>query len=181
MMTLSTASPDEIFYASGASRRLRQLVEQHSPSIARFLYQRGISRADAADVGQRVWLTALRWLDRIQPGRERAFLLSVARREAGHLRRALRRRPEVLGIELDAIETSAPCIDEVVARRQLLERAGCVLEQMDESLRTILWLFDVKEASVQEVSVQLGIPAGTAKSRLRRARADCARRGSVGC
>lgn len=167
--------------AACASRQLRQLVEQHSLSITRFLSQRGLSRADVDDVVQRVWLTALRWLDRLQPGRERAFLLSVARREAGHLRRALRRRPELVGMDLDSIETPAPGTDDVVARRQLLERVACVLEQMDESLRTVLWLFEVKEATTQEVSKQLGIPAGTAKSRLRRARADYARRSLSAC
>ena len=56
---------------------------------------------------------------------------------------------------------------------------SAVLEQMEEDLRTVFVLCEVEELSSGEVAEALGIPVGTVKSRLRRAREDFAVRTQV--
>jgi RNA polymerase sigma-70 factor, ECF subfamily len=152
---------------------LEQLIQKYWSPIGLALERLGVARSDVDDVRQRVWLTLSRYMDKLQPGSERAFLFAVARREAGHTRRSYRRRAEVTRADFDEFVSSALAGEELVHRRQLLERAQAVLQEMEHDLRVVLVLAEVDEASAREVAARLDIPIGTVKSRLRRARADC--------
>jgi RNA polymerase sigma-70 factor (ECF subfamily) len=158
--------------APAAAARLRTLVDQHLAFVWRCLHRIGTPEADIDDVLQRVFLTAARKLADIQPGAERSFLFAVARREAGHLRRSHRRRGEVGQEAILDKSTGALRPDELVGRQQALAFVSSVLEQMDEALRLVFLLCDVEELSSGEAAEALGIPVGTVKSRLRRARED---------
>ncbi len=158
-----------------AARLLAQLIRCHSSSIGAFLLRLGVPGADVDDVKQRVWLTALRWSARLQPGRERAFLFAVARREAGHTRRSYRRRAEVADIELDALQSAGPAADELVCRRERIRQAQAVLDAMTRDLRELFMALESGEATAAEVARAQRIPLGTAKSRWRRAREECSR------
>ena len=151
---------------------LCELIERFSEPVGHLLRRLGVAQADLDDVRQRVWLVLARRLEQVQPGAERAFVMAVARREAGHLRRSYRRRSEVtLGVEE---EGASPALagEEWVECRQRWERAAAVLAQMDQSLSTVLRLCELEGASARDVARLLDIPIGTAKSRLRRARAQ---------
>jgi RNA polymerase sigma-70 factor (ECF subfamily) len=63
--------------------------------------------------------------------------------------------------------------DELLVRRQRLEQAGAVLQQLDDGLRDVLLLFALEETPTREIAEFLQVPVGTVKSRLRRARAQC--------
>jgi RNA polymerase sigma-70 factor, ECF subfamily len=159
-----------------SAARLNQLIRQYSSPVGALLGRLGLAKSDVDDARQQVWLTVARRIEKMHPGSERAFLFSIARREAGHVRRARRRRSEVLGTELDELAGASLPSDEVLERRQLLQRAWTVLREMDQSLSTVLWMSEVDDATSPELAKQLQIPLGTVKSRLRRARLDCARR-----
>lgn len=156
--------------------QLRRLVEQHFAFVWRCLRRTGIMEADIDDAVQRVFLTAARKLTEISAGSERSFLFRVARGEAGHLRRSYRRRGEVGAEALLDRSTGALRPDELAGRQQALSFVSGVLEQMAEELRTVFVLCEVEELSSAEVAEALGVPMGTVKSRLRRARADFALR-----
>jgi RNA polymerase sigma-70 factor (ECF subfamily) len=159
-----------------AERRLRSMVDKYFAFIWRCLQRNGTPEADIDDVLQRVFLTASRRLAEIRPGAERSFLLAAAMREAGHVRRSYRRRGEVTPEALQDKSTGALRPDELAHRRRALERVSLLLDAMDDELRAVFVLCDVEELSSQEVSQALGIPVGTVKSRLRRARLDFAAR-----
>ncbi len=157
-----------------AAARLRSIVDQHFAFVWRCLQRVGTPEADIDDVLQRVFLTVARKLSDIQVGAERSFLFAVARREAGHLRRSHRRRGEVGQEAILDKSTGALRPDDLAGRKQALAFVSSVLEQMDEDLRMVFLLCEVEELSSVEASEALGIPMGTVKSRLRRAREDFA-------
>lgn len=157
------------------AERLRSLVNECFAFVWRCLASQ-IPEADIDDVIQRVFLTASRRLADIRPGAERSFLYAVAMREAGHVRRTRRRRGEVGTEALLDKSTGALRPDELVSRRQALELVSHALAQMDDDLRSVFLLCEVEELSSAEAAEALGIPIGTVKSRLRRAREDFASR-----
>ncbi|MEY4550422.1 MAG: hypothetical protein RL685_6617 [Pseudomonadota bacterium] len=159
-----------------AAAQLRRLVEQHFAFVWRCLRRTGIMEADIDDALQRVFLTAARKLTEIRAGSERSFLFRVAHGEARHLRRSYRRRGEVGAEALQDKSTGALRPDELAGRQQALSFVSGVLEQMEEELRTVFVLCEVEELSSAEVAEALGLPLGTVKSRLRRAREDFALR-----
>src|SRR3954453_7809814 len=75
------------------------LVAQHYGFIWRVLRGLGLSRADAEDATQQVFMIAARKLDIIVPDQARSFLYGAALRVANNARRGLRRRREVLADE----------------------------------------------------------------------------------
>ena len=154
------------------SRRLRHLVDNYFSFAWRTLRRAGVSEADADDGAQRVFLTVARRLEGIRPGAERAFIHAVATREAGHLRRSYRRRGEVGQEAMEDRSTGRPRPDDVASRNQALSYVAEVLDDMEDSLRCVFVLYEVEELSCAQIAETLGLPLGTAKSRLRRARAD---------
>lgn len=160
--TVRTKMPDP-------SDRLRALVEAHFDFIWRSLRRLGLSGADADDGAQQVFIVASRRLEDIQLGRERAFLFGTAVRVASDVRRAARRRPEVVGVELEPtdIAPGPQVLTERLRARQALDE---ILEGLPIEVRTVFVLFELEELTAVEIAELAGIPVGTVSSRLRRGR-----------
>jgi RNA polymerase sigma-70 factor (ECF subfamily) len=147
------------------------LVAQHYGFIWRVLRGLGLSRADAEDATQQVFMIAARKLDDIDPDHSRSFVYGTALRVANNARRGLRRRREVLGGETSD-EPEPECrgpekMAELVQARQLLAK---VLGQLDENHRRVIVLAEIEQLAVPEIAALEGLPVGTAASRLRVAR-----------
>jgi RNA polymerase sigma-70 factor (ECF subfamily) len=138
--------------------------------VWRQLRRLGLSRADADDATQQVFMVASRRRAELVAGKERSFLYGTAMRVAANVRRGLSRRREVPS-ELSAdprVETTLP--DELLDRRRACELLDALLAQLPPQLARVLVLADVEELTVAAIAELEGIPAGTAASRLRRAR-----------
>jgi RNA polymerase sigma-70 factor (ECF subfamily) len=86
---------------------------------------------------------------------------------------AAKRRRDSEGAEaLDALADSAPSAEDLSERNRARELLDRVLEAMPIELRAVFVLFEVERMSTTEIAETLGIPRGTAASRLRRARVD---------
>ncbi len=156
---------------SGADR-LRALFEQHFDFVWRSLRRLGLPEHVADDASQRVFVVASRRLADIEPGRERAFLFRTALRVACSERRTIGRRREVLCEEAPETGDSAARPDELLDQRRARELLDQVLQSLPIDLRTVLVLFEFEGLSIDEIAETLGIPRGTAASRLRRAREE---------
>jgi len=117
-------------------------------------------------------LVASRKLSSITAGSEQTFLLGTALRVASDARRSRARRREVP--EDDTIQRAdpSPLPDDLTDQKRLRELLDEVLEAMPMDLRSVFVLFEVEEFSTQEIAGLLGIPTGTAASRLKRAREE---------
>lgn len=174
---LSPVTPAAGLPADPADRaRFQRMVGEHFDFIWRSLRRLGARDGDVDDLTQRVFVTASSKLAQIRPGAERAFLFAVALREAGHARRSYRRRGEVGEEAIADKSTGAMRPDELAGRAEARAFIAAALDEMDDELRAVFILFEIEEMSAGEIAELLGIPVGTAKSRLRRAREDFALR-----
>jgi RNA polymerase sigma-70 factor, ECF subfamily len=150
--------------------RVAALVSEHFNFVWRLLRRLGIPRDEADDAAQQVFMIACRRLDDIEPGREQAFLHGTAIRVAANLRRALGRR-EHADADLHALEARGIAPDRGAELGQACDLLDQVLARLPDELRTLIVLVEIEELEVAEAARLEGIPAGTAASRLRRARA----------
>lgn len=156
--------------APADTSRLAAALTRHFALVWRSLRRFGVPEADVDDAAQLAFLALAGRLADVAEGSERAFLLGAAARIAANQRRKEARRPEVLEAEPDARHGTAPDPEAVMLskqRRALLDRG---LELLPLEQRAVFVLFELEGFSLPEIASDLGIPLGTATSRLRRAR-----------
>jgi len=153
--------------------RLRAMVGAHFEFIWRSLRGLGVPPATVDDAAQQVFWIAAQKLDAISPGSERAFLFSTARGVAANARRARARSREQMddGV-LSTLADAAPNPEQAAQASQAKRMLERVLAEMEEDTRTVFVLFELEGLTSVEISELLGIPVGTAASRLRRAREE---------
>ena len=150
----------------GERQAFDELIDRwHAPL---WKYARRLSGSDDAahEVAQDVWLRVLRGIHRLRDGaRLRAWLFGIARRALMDRLRAQYAAPAVADVDVATIaaDDDPALADDLEALQQELERLP-VIE------REVLTLFYLKELSLAEIADVLGVPAGTVKSRLFRAR-----------
>lgn len=144
------------------------LVRRYQRLIYAIPRRAGLSDDLAAEVFQRVWVTLIEHLHRIeQPERIGAWLATTARRESW---RQLRR--ERVTTTLDAgddddetarLADSAPLPDEVIERlerQQAVRRAVAGLDERCRSLLTMLF-YRGEPPPYAEIAATLGVPEGS--------------------
>lgn len=125
-------------------------------------------RDDAAhDISQEVWVRVIRGIVRLrQPASLRAWLFGIARRVLMDRLREQYAAPIAPDVEIDGLPSEATNDSTEEEIRQM--RDG--LSRLPLIEREALTLFYLQELSLAEVSDVLGVPVGTVKSRLFRAR-----------
>ena len=134
----------------------------------------------AEDITQNTFLTAYLNLPRFRNGSFRSWLFRIATNLCYDVHRRHKRYP-VLSLENedDAEERLLPLYDfpgpgifpEAESERRDLEQVvQHALNQLDEDQRTVIVLVDLQDFNYQEAAQILGIPIGTLKSRVARAR-----------
>ncbi|MFP5285477.1 MAG: RNA polymerase sigma factor [Thermoanaerobaculia bacterium] len=148
----------------GEREAFDELAERWHLPIWRYVRRLLGREEEAEEVTQEVWLRILRGILALQePGRLPAWIFTIARRTVmDRLRVRYAEAPLVPLEELGAEEPDLGWMDEEVLERALLE-----LSPME---REVLVLFHLRELTLREVAEVLGVPTGTVKSRLSRAR-----------
>ncbi len=154
--------------------RFRALVEAHGRFLWSALRRLGIPEASLDDAIQQVFLVAAERLDDIQPGAEKAFLFRTALNVSAHTRRRLARKPEqpLDDDHVQALSDPAPTADDLLDRSYARRVLDEILDAMPNDCRVVFVLHELEELSLPRVAECLGIPVGTASSRLRRAREE---------
>ena len=150
---------------SGDKRSWDALVEHYAPLIWSICRRYRLSRADAEDVGQSVWLLLVDQLGKVRdPAALHRWLATTTRREC---RRVLRAAPgpQAVGCGLDA--DNLPAGQAGVAEQELLEaeRHAALREAFThlppDGQRLIALLIADPPPPYEEISVRLGIPIGS--------------------
>jgi RNA polymerase sigma-70 factor (ECF subfamily) len=158
--------------ADASAARLRRIIDGHYDFVWRTVRFHGVPDAGAEDAAQQVFCVLARRLGDIEPGAELAFLHATAMRVSSDARRALRRRPVAADDDVDTLEAPAPSPDHLLEQRRARAVLDLVLDAMPTDLRTVFVLFEIEELTVPAIAALLDLRAGTAASRLRRAREE---------
>jgi RNA polymerase sigma-70 factor, ECF subfamily len=167
--------------ASGDADAVRHLVTANNQRLFRTAWSISRSRQEAEDVLQSSYASALAAIGTFE-GRSSltTWLTRITINEALARKRVQERRRKHLEAEgVQVLEnyreqlakgSQAPSPEAEAAREQLrsiLERA---VGELPESFRTVFVLHEIEGVPVEEAALALGIPTGTAKTRLMRAR-----------
>lgn len=156
---------------SRADERLQHVAEAHFASVWRFLRALGVPASTLDDAAQEVFLVAARKLEKIRPGAEKSFLFGTA----VHISRELRRKHAREELAQDPDDESLEPADDwtpeaALDRKEERDSLMHLLDGLQDDLRTAFVLYEIEGHSIVEIASMLQIPAGTAASRLRRAR-----------
>ncbi len=146
-----------------------ELMLRYQDSVHNYLYRMIGNREDAADLTQEVFLRVYKALHRFREGAPfRPWMYKIATNVAiNHLRA---RKQTV------ALEDEAPVRDEGISPdraaelKELQHQVGGVLMTLPEAYRAVLLMRHIEELSYDEMAQALGVPLGTVKVRLHRAR-----------
>jgi len=149
---------------------LRQLYVRHAPWISARLSRRCADPDAVADVLQDTFVAAWKGARRFRgDGEVAAWLWGIAIRRL--ISRLRKRADFVLGPALLDPDTADVSAEERVLSKVEHADIGGALARISPELRVVLQLTVLDGLTTREAAVLLGIPRGTVKSRLERARA----------
>jgi glucose/mannose transport system substrate-binding protein len=152
--------------------RFQSIVRDHTPVLRRVLRRVGVPEAEVDDALQDTFLVLYTKQEEMNPTAERYYLVATALRVAANRRRGGRRRGLAYARYLNDTMTDAyeGDLDELGDREKADQLVIDALGNLPRDLRDVLVMVELDELSVAAIASQLGLPVGTAASRLRRAR-----------
>jgi RNA polymerase sigma-70 factor (ECF subfamily) len=183
MATTAIEMNAEAGVVKGYQRRVQELtdvISSHSLRFRRIALGHLGNAADAEDAVQDALLSAWRHVDQFK-GRAKmsTWLTAIVINSA---RMKLRRRPPQVQVDLDEpsgerslspadmVSDTRPTPEEIYRKRQIAETLAHATLRLPPILRTTFRLRDIDGLSIRETAQLLGVPTGTVKARLVRAR-----------
>ena len=170
------ASDEELLAAwRGGDRRAGEaLFERHYAPIARFF--RNKVSGDASDLIQRTFLALVESRDRFRGDASfRTFLFAVAHNVLGRHYRQRRRDGDRLDFLAVSAHDLAPSPPSVLARQGEERLLLAALRRIPLDYQIALELYFWERMTAAELAAVVGVPEGTARTRLRRAKQLLAR------
>jgi len=164
-------------WQGGDQDAFARLVRSHERNVFRLLYRMLGSREEAEDAAQEAFLSLHRHGHRFRrESRFSTFLYRVAANAALNRRRSLG-RARAREIELAQRHASGAQIhaaprnpEDATHGVEIQVRVQEALQQLPDELRVAVVLYDIEGQSYKDIAEILGIPEGTVKSRIHRAR-----------
>lgn len=153
-------------------RDLEVLARTHAARLASFLRRRVGNPHDVEDLVQDTLLEAVRCIGQFQgQSRPETWLFGIAL----NLTRTHYKRAKVRDICTDADTDEVPSNGadnpaDIAEHRERMARVALAVQDMPEDSRQLLQYVVQDDLSYEEVAQQLGIPIGTVRSRISRAR-----------
>ncbi len=156
--------------AVGDDRALQVVYERHSPLVYGLARRVTSSAAHAEEITQEVFVYLWQNPDRFdaERGTLRAFLGALThRRSVDEVRRNSRRATREERVGSDATNLDLLEIGDDLERSQTAERVRAAVSSLPDQQREAVLLAYFGGCTFRQVAERLGIPEGTAKSRLR--------------
>lgn len=151
---------------------------QLMPNVKRYALSLTRSEFDADDVVQETYLRAYRYWHTFDSGTDcRKWLLTICRNVFHTIVQRQNRSVVLEDEELESLAAArthnaarAAGVEDMYDRLDLAPAIQKAIEQLDPAFREVVVLSDVEGFSYEEIATTLGIPLGTVRSRLFRAR-----------
>jgi RNA polymerase sigma-70 factor (ECF subfamily) len=179
MLTEPRRADPPVRSASDADDALRDLYAQHGQALLAYAERFTADRGRAEDIVQETFLRAWRQLPRLMADERpvRGWLLQVARRLLIDAARAARARP-ILSQDTQATEPAVDGgLDQLLDQTILLD----ALQRLSPAHQQIVIETFLLGTPLHVIAARLGVPAGTARSRLHYALAQLRRQLEPGC
>jgi RNA polymerase sigma-70 factor (ECF subfamily) len=166
---------DEALIAACARQEpdaLREIFRRHHAVVYRFVSRLiGAGNPAVDDAVQLTFLTAWRRADSFS-GRAavRSWLFGIAANVARDHRRSERRRLNVFDVFKTRPAPEPPLIDDVVSRKQLVEKVMAALDDLPHDLRVAYVLCELEDVPGVDAARAVGVRPGTMWKRLHQAR-----------
>jgi RNA polymerase sigma-70 factor (ECF subfamily) len=169
-----TCDADLIRLSAAEPEQFAALFRRHSGALHRYVARR-LGTDAAEDIVAEVFLTAFRQRDRYQPSQPdaRPWLYGIATNLIGRHRRSEVRMYRALA-RTGADPVTEPFTDQVEARVTAAGTArplAAALAQLPAAHRNALLLVAWGDLTYEQAATSLGVPVGTVRSRISRARA----------
>jgi RNA polymerase sigma-70 factor, ECF subfamily len=165
-------------------RAFDEIVQLYGDKVFSLVYRMLGNRHEAEDVAQEVFITVFKTVDGFRgEAKFSTWLLRIAANQSKNRIKYLSRRPTDGGEVEDALQTRAGAGTPAPVMQAQIEGPDVLMEAaeleslmqrsiaaLDEEHRLLVILRDVEELSYQEIGEITGLPEGTIKSRLHRAR-----------
>ena len=163
-------------------RAFRELIDEHRDRVFNITYRMLGNRAEAEDVAQEVFITVFKQIENFRgDSKFSTWLYRVTVNHCKNRIKYLSRRHSRDQDELD--ETSqqqnsavngapvrAKNPDKALESMQMEQLLQEAIASLDDEQRAVVILRDVEDLSIEEICEITGLPDGTVKSRLHRAR-----------
>lgn len=150
-------------------------LNEHYRSMYRLAYRLVNQYEDAEEIVQEAFLKA--WVHRRNFRNESSIHTWIYRivvnTALSFKRRMKRHRRKLTAFFVEMVPgsvRSAPRMEQHIYRIEMSQRLNEALQQLPETLRAIVILRDIEGLAYEDIAVILGLPVGTVKSRLWRAR-----------
>jgi RNA polymerase sigma-70 factor (ECF subfamily) len=162
MLAISSAAGGEL--AGDADAAIRQLYAHHALALRRYVERFCPDRASADDIVQETFIRAWRHLPQLssEDFPVRPWLFRVARNLLIDADRAARSRPVIVRPQPPEEGRDDTGLDRVLDQQIVAD----ALDQLSPAHRTVLVETFYRGRTLAKVARQLGIPDGTARSRL---------------
>ena len=124
------------------------------------------NESDAEDLVQDTYLKAFRFIDSYEVGTNpKAWLFRILKNSFINKYRSQQKRPQSSEIQEDIPTTGNFSFENLLG-----DEVTKAMDELPEDYRTVLLLCDIEDFSYEEIADILGIPIGTVRSRIFRAR-----------
>jgi RNA polymerase sigma-70 factor (ECF subfamily) len=172
-------SPETIWElcAQGDAAAWEVLVRTHERRVFNSCYRFTKSDSEAQDLTQEVFLRVFRNAKTFRPEGGGSLQIWMGRMTRNLLIDNYRRKrhDRLTGKLVKEPHTNDSRPDRLLASRELRGHLDDALRKLSPGLREVVILREIEELDYRQIARQLGIPEGTVKSRLNRARSELAR------
>ena len=165
-------------------RAFRELIEDHRDRVFNITYRMLGNRAEAEDVAQEVFITVFKTIETFRE--ESKFSTWLYRVTVNHCKNRIKYLARRHDRDRDELDESANNVngasvhgggpvraaqpDRALEGAQLEQLLQDAIAHLDDDQRVVVVLRDVEDLSIEEICEITGLPDGTVKSRLHRAR-----------
>jgi len=163
-------------FLDGDVQAFNRLVMLHQTKIYNLALNYVKSQEEAKDLAQDIFVTVYRSLPKLREKEKfTSWLYQIAINHCRNRYKKLRRRGYFNNVSLDDEESFLQIAgdegpEKSLQRKNTINFVRSTIDSMSEAEKEIILLRDMQELAYEEISTILGIPLGTVKSKLNRAR-----------